>query len=40
MAGTENVVSGVLSLGFPKSRVELPGNENEAAIELLAQAPA
>lgn len=36
---TENVVSGILLLLFPKTRVKLPGSQNEAAIKLLAQAP-
>lgn len=40
LAGTKNVVSGVLWLLFPKSREELSGRENEAAAQLLTRAPA
>lgn len=40
LAGTKNVVSGVLLLLFPKSREELSGSQNEAAAQLLTQAPA
>lgn len=40
LAGTKNVVSGVLLLFFPKSREELSGSQNEAAAQLLTQAPA
>lgn len=36
MARTKNVISGVLLL-FPKTRVELSGSQNEAAIQLLAK---
>lgn len=40
LAETKNVVSGVLLLLFPKSREELSGSQNEAAAQLLTQAPA
>lgn len=40
LAGTENVVSGVLLLHFPKSGEELSGSQNGAAAQLPTQAPA
>lgn len=38
-SGTENVISEILLLLCPKTRVKLPGSQNEAAVKLLAQAP-
>lgn len=40
MIGIKNVTSGVLLLFFSKTLVEWSQSQNEAAIWLLAQAPA